>query len=324
VIAIIAVLVGLVLSAVQSVREAGRRMYCSNNLKQLALAFSNYEQARRKYPLAISAATATQKAQNWAPFILPFIEETTFITGYQMNTDWWRSPNREIVARPLKIVQCPSTPTYDRIQDKPETSPPNKTGACGDYFTPAGVNDTDLNADTLVNLPADEKIVGDTRGLICWYNASATASNGPANFSNEAKHVTDGLSKTIMLGECAGREDVWRGREKHQVNYEGNGPEGGVVRARGGCWATTDNAYRIGSRTEATLSGKPTWGDGRIPLAPAINSSNEWGHCFYAFHTGGANFAFGDGAVQFLSENTALRILCNLVTRSGGEVQAAD
>lgn len=97
-----------------------------------------------------------------------------------------------------------------------------------------------------------------------------------------------------------------------------------MVRARGGCWATTDNAYRIGARTEATLAGKPTWGDGRIPLVPAINSSNEWGHCFYAFHPGGANFAFGDGSLRFLSDSTALRVLCNLVTRNGGEPAGTD
>jgi len=73
----------------------------------------------------------------------------------------------------------------------------------------------------------------------------------------------------------------------------------------------------IGSIKPWTSGSLPTLGD--IPTAPAINSSNEWGHCFYAFHPGGANVAMADGSVQFLSDTTPLRLLCTLVTRAGGE-----
>jgi prepilin-type processing-associated H-X9-DG protein len=242
------------------------------------------------------------------------------VKDYNFGVEWWKSPNREIVIQPLRIVQCPTTPTFNRIQDKPETTPPNKTGFCGDFFTPAGVNRIDANQ----FLSAGEQVTGDSRGLVCWWSdgtkssAAGLSNTGPKNTSNKVKDVTDGMSKTILLGECAGREDVYRGRTKYDVDYTGTGPLGKKIRARGGAWATTDNPYSIGS----VLPWDASFGN--IPGTPAINNSNEWGHCFYAFHDGGANFAFGDASVRFLSDGTPLRLLCDMVTRSGSEPGSAE
>jgi prepilin-type processing-associated H-X9-DG protein len=90
------------------------------------------------------------------------------------------------------------------------------------------------------------------------------------------------------------------------------------VRARGGAWATTDNPYTIGQRRAWDAAFGP------IPGEPKINNSNEWGHAYYSFHTGGANFAFADGSVRFLSESTSLVALAVLTTRAGGEVLPND
>src|SRR3954468_15015656 len=127
VIAIIGVLMGLLLPAVQKVREAANRMKCSNNLKQLALAFHGYESNNGHYPLAYTDPASAVKFHNWTPFILPYVEEGNRVRDYSLSVEWWKSPNREIVARQLKIMQCPTTPTPNRVQDKPETPPPNKT-----------------------------------------------------------------------------------------------------------------------------------------------------------------------------------------------------
>ena len=82
-----------------------------------------------------------------------------------------------------------------------------------------------------------------------------------------------------------------------------------------GAWATNDNVYDIGRRTTSNYGSGTTV----IPGTLSINNSNEYGHCFYSFHTGGANFAFADGSVRFLGESMNLRVLASLVTRAGGK-----
>lgn len=296
VIAIIGVLVALLLPAVQAARESSRRAQCVNNLKQLALSFHNFEGSQKQFPLAI-ANTTVAGTNNWAPYILPHIEGGNIADNYDLKTDWWKSPNRELAALQLKIFACPSTPFQNRVQDKPETTPPNKTGACGDYFTPTGVHvDINLSLSSTEQIPTS----GDLRGVIAPYSTK--------NLQNLLGDILDGTSNTILLGECAGREDVYRRTKRYPVNYLG--PK---IRARGGAWATTDNAYDIGQRKPWDTSF------GTIPGVPKINNSNEWGHCFYSFHPGGANFAYADGSVRHLGENTSLFLLAQYVTRAGGE-----
>lgn len=307
VIAIIGVLVALLLPAVQAAREAARRSQCLNNFKQVGLAFLNYESGKAQLPFpTYSQDPLTPQivlgVNNWAPHVLPYLEQGNLIAGYDVKVDWWKEPNRNIVQNPVSVLTCPSTPNPNRIQDKPETTPPNKTGACGDFVVPTGVH-TDVNNSLAA---ADQFPAGaDLQGVV--------AVKSEFNTANELKNVTDGTSNTIMIGECAGREDVWRGREFFPVDYTGS-PR---VRARGGAWATTDNPYDIGQRKAWHASFDP------IPGNVAINNSNEWGHCFYSFHNGGSNFAFADGSVRFLAEDMNLRTLAELVTRANSEVPAA-
>ncbi len=153
-------------------------------------------------------------------------------------------------------MQCPSAPFPERIQDKPETTPPNKTGACTDYFAVAGVH-TDINN----SLPTNQQVIAgpQLRGVLAWYATD--------NTTNKMAHVTDGLSNTIMIGECAGREDYGDEAFSTPVAYTGTIR----VRARGGAWATTDNPYEIGQSNPWHASF------GAIPGPVRINNSNEWG-----------------------------------------------
>lgn len=306
VIAIIGVLVALLLPAVQAAREAARRSQCLNNFKQVGLAFLNYESGKTQLPFPTYAQDpATPQIvlgiNNWAPHVLPYLEQGNLIKGYDVKVDWWKEPNRTIVQNPVSVLTCPSTPNANRIQDKPESTPPNKTGACGDFYVPTGVH-TDINNSLAA---ADQFPTGsDLQAVI--------AVKSEFNTANELKAVIDGTSNSIMVGECAGREDVWRGRELFPVDYTGS-PK---IRARGGAWATTDNPYAIGQRNANDAAFGP------IPGEVGINNSNEWGHCFYSFHNGGANFTFADGSVRFIAEGIGLRTLAELVTRANAEVPA--
>ena len=185
------------------------------------------------------------------------------------------------------------------MQSKAETPPEqNKVGACGDYFVTEGVNLAINN-----ELPAADAFPAgaDLRGALRKYPELNTFAN-----------ILDGTSHTILVAECAGREDVWRGRIMTAAVADKTQPN--CARARGGAWATNDNPYEIGTRAD--------WCTGAaIPGPMKINNSNEYGHLFYSFHPAGANFAFCDGSVRHLGESTNLRVLAVLVTRSGGEAE---
>jgi prepilin-type N-terminal cleavage/methylation domain-containing protein/prepilin-type processing-associated H-X9-DG protein len=314
VIAIIGILVALLLPAIQGAREAARRTQCLNNMKQLGLAFLNCEQAKKQFPMSIKRADSSGHGlNNWAPAILPYIEEGNLVASFDLKEDWWRDKadgtpgNRTIVQNFLPVLLCPSAPDQRRFQDKPD-GPPNKTGACGDYFTPAGVNiriNDVLPADQQFTAPVDANdFVAQRRlyGVIRWEETDPAKTR-----ANKISAITDGTSKSIMIGEDAGREDVWRRGIKFDVNYAAN------VRARGGAWATSDNPYEIGQRAAQDKS--------TIPGTVSINNSNEWGHCFYSFHPSVANFTFADGSVRTISESIELRTLAEMVTRGGGESQ---
>jgi len=306
VIAIIAILIGLLLPAVQKIRESANRMKCSNNMKQIALAAHNYESSLGVLPYSKRTA---QPQRSWAPDLLPFLEQANMVSGayYNLDENWWRSttssgvpiPNSTTVQMHLSIFTCPSTPNPKRLQNKTETPPEqNKVGACGDYFIPEGVNLAINN-----ELPPAQQFptTADLRGALRAFPDATTFAA-----------FTDGTSHTILVGECAGREDVWRGRIMKPAAADKSNPS--CARARGGAWATNDNPYEIGQRIEWCT------GAASIPGPMRINNSNEWGHLYYSFHPTGANFAMADGSVRFLSENTPLWNLAAMTTRAGGEV----
>ncbi|CAN5229142.1 DUF1559 domain-containing protein [soil metagenome] len=317
VIAIIAILIGLLLPAVQKVRESASRAKCSNNIKQIVLALHNYESANNKLPN--SKRTEAQEivgvagARSWALDAFPYLEQGNITNdgGFDLTKNWWLnrvsiSPADGVVMTQIKILQCPSALT-NRMQDKYDADPAKrKIGATSDYFALEGINasfNTELVAQGQPAMPTDPASL---------YGVLRPVPEQPTRLTQ----VTDGLSQTILIGECAGREDVWRGRLLTKAQTDSSQPN--CARARGGAWATNDNPYEFGQPTlgcsggNAALSAFPS---GQMK----INATNEWGGLLYGFHTRITLVGFADGSVQALNESTPLKTLGALATRAGGE-----
>ncbi len=316
VIAIIAILIGLLLPAVQKVREAAARMSCQNNLKQIGLAAHNYESSYGYFP---ASKRTTRPQRSWAPDVLPFLEQANAVAGayYNLDENWWRTvgevppnigaaiPNGTTTQTYFKVFNCPSTPNQPRLQNKVETAPEqNKIGSTTDYFAVEGASAAMYSE---LGLTA-----GDGRGVLRPF------TEGPTKIVV----IADGTSNTILFAECAGREDVYRSG-RLAATAQTNKSLANCARARGGAWATNDNPYEIGQRIEWCANANAALGP-NTSLPMKINSSNEWGFLFYGFHSGGANVCMSDGSVRFLRESTPALTLLALATRAGGEVVAND
>ncbi len=317
VIAIIAILIGLLLPAVQKVREAAARIKCTNNLKQVVLALHNYENANSRLPNSkrteAQAIPGVAGARSWALDVFPYLEQGNMVggpNGFNLAMNWWEQgdPVAEtgIVMTHVKILQCPSSPNSGRFQDKND-KPPRKKGACTDYFVPEGVH-PDINTElAAIGQPA----LG--TGSAAW-GIMRPVPEGQVSLIQ----VTDGTSNTILIGECAGREDVWRDGKMTPALANKALPT--CARAQGGAWATNDNPYEVGRRR--------LWCGGALTTpyqgAMRINATNEHSFLYYSFHSGVANFGMADGSVRTFSQSASLYTLGAMTTRSGGEVFASE
>jgi prepilin-type N-terminal cleavage/methylation domain-containing protein/prepilin-type processing-associated H-X9-DG protein len=298
VIALIAVLIGLLLPAVQKVREAANRLACANNLKNLGLALHNYHGDHGQFPPgAVGPLTpsfpqfAGLKHHGLGTYLLPYLEQQALASRYRWDVSWFDPPNQSVVNTPLKIWQCPSAPA-NRIQDGslPTVAPPppepfNGTAACGDY---AGVSvvDAGLARTGLIDPPSgprDER--GHYEGVF------------PPNHTRRLADILDGTAHTLLMAECAGRPQLWQSGKQVPNRWLSGGP-----------WASRN-----------LLWGRGATPDGAAFFGPcAVNCTND--REVYSFHPGGANVVFADGSVRFLSADLSIRVFARLVTRAGGEV----
>jgi prepilin-type N-terminal cleavage/methylation domain-containing protein/prepilin-type processing-associated H-X9-DG protein len=345
VIAIIAVLIGLLLPAVQKVRAAAARIKCANNLKQLGLACHSYESAFGTLPPAEHkfenklVSPEVKIEHGWGVFILPFIEQDTLRTRYNLSLDWTHPDNLIVVQTPLKVFQCPSAAPADRI-DTFNDGKKSYTAACGDYFACKGVKGKDLidpakagckdgagNWVPCLSAPAGYTSGGDDDDPSAWWAGAFgkvetkyekdASKNKNVNGVVRLQAITDGVSGTLLISECASRPQHLRlGAE--WTKYKDNNPAKGIEPNKGGGWASKENSLEIhGSQPDGTVENA-----GRKGGPAAVNVTNEKN--IYSFHSGGANAVFGDGAVRFISERADIRIIAALATRAGGEITPND
>ena len=283
VIAIIAVLIGMLLPAVQKVREASARTTCQNNLKQLALALNAFENASGYFP---PSRTTVSPQTAWSAHILPYIEQQNVYQIYVMTKDWNNAANYAAIQTQLKVFVCPDTPKSPRVDDTIPSQP-----AAGDY---AVINALYLDWGTICfpshvvyTSATDPRLVGALQ----------------PDKNTRITDITDGTSRTIIIAEDAGRPDMW-GRDRFRWWAPAIPP---CARPGQAGWADPNGEFKVdGSNPDGTIHGP-------CPLNCSNNSE------IFAFHPSGANVAFVDGSVHFLSSTINLCVLATISTRSTGE-----
>jgi prepilin-type N-terminal cleavage/methylation domain-containing protein len=298
VIAIIAVLVGLLLPAVQKVREASARTSCANNLRQLGIGFHMFESTNGAFPPMNTDTSYTLAPNHFClTFILPYIEQGNVARMINMERDGYDVTNYEAFTQVIKTYLCPSAPldpfiTYNVPSSKYKTLPPGVSTirlARTDYAVASGASGT----------------------WVMQSIGTQAISGGPGiletNKLTKMGSITDGTSNTMLLVEDAGRPFRYgRGGVKVGADRDGNGAAG--------AWGDQDSWFGVNG-ADGT-SG--TQGSG--PIAVNGSSDNE----VYSFHQAGAQVVMGDGSVRLLNNNISLAMLAALLSRQGGEVLAQD
>ena len=318
VISIIGILVGLLMPAIQAAREAARRMSCSNNIRQVELAFQNHHSALKHFPGNVRPLATNTVRVRWATHLLPYIEQNSLYQRIDLTKNWSDiTPNGgtggplnyDLFGTRISLFECPSSPNGGQILDgAPDAPSPiwQQRVANGDY---AGFYGVDPQLFTL-GLVDKESVIPANGGI------SKTEKLTFASF-------TDGSSNTIRLVESAGRPHSYR-NGKLVVTSKAGDPN----RVNGGGWCRPASELNI-------LRGSS--GDGlTFPGPRAINVTNgeilgTYPHPYYgtdgtgqiyAFHAGGVTAVFVDGSTRFLSQNIDIRSLARLVTRNASEVSS--
>ena len=279
VITIITLMIGLLMTGVQRVREAAHRIACQNNLKQLALAAINHHETKGSFPTGVHIDS--DNGTSWESELLPDIEQGNL----QEKLD---DPNpaqsalelgrRAPQAQVVKLLLCPSDPLPDAVQQCP---------ACDEFYA-----------------------VGSYGGNAGRAFFSGNKETRDGIFFTDSKirltEVTDGASNTLLFGERSHRDKTF--------DIFGSQYASGYWPLRGlGKWANFcyPAHHMLGAAVPINY---------QTPRPPTEAQIKNRVDAFGSGHPGGANFAFGDGSVRFLSDQMKLAALQALSTRNGGEV----
>lgn len=331
VIAIIGVLVALLLPAVQSAREAARRTACENTLKQIGLAALNHESAKHTLPSS-TRPTGSTTAPRIAAFtaLLPYMEEGRLYDKYDFTLNWSantgpKGQNLSITSVVLPQLLCPSDGADPaRLDGDPQAS--------GGWQPIIAVTDYSPTIGVHPSLGPSGQTWGTGAGAasgklglvdpetISWDSTNKSANSGllRKNATVRLADATDGLTKTIMFAESAGRPFVYqKGKvlSNDSVAHHQNG--GGW--ARPGSDITLHGSKKDGTGLATTASDNCAANCTNGEDYPAYNVApwfTEGTSELYSFHSGGVNVVFGDGSVHWISDTIALKELAKLIARN--------
>jgi prepilin-type N-terminal cleavage/methylation domain-containing protein/prepilin-type processing-associated H-X9-DG protein len=332
VIAIIAVLIGLLLPAVQKVRDAAARMSCQNNLKQIGLAVHNFHDSHNRLPggvIVISDIT-----DGWGTGfteILPQLEQTNLRNIYRFDVPWFDPSNARAVGTGVKVFYCPANRTSGGIDSAPIAAqwncyiPPFLAGC--DYAFNKGAN-----AGIWIE---PHKVPASVRGP---FGVALRESDSVSIGCSRLTDVTDGTSSTFALGEAAGANPKFPLRDLNDQSRTVADPFTGRPALMEQCWGATGfgdpaHPWYAGALAVTAQSGMaPDFADealNRSPGAPTIYGNDRSGFNrtgrdlvsgFRSIHSGGANFVLCDGGVRFVRDGIAPPTYRALSTQAAGEV----
>ncbi len=307
VIAIIAILIGMLLPAVQKVRESAARTKCANNMKQISLACHSFHDVYKITPPTRVASGGFPRLdvpanayQGWAVWLLPFIEQDNVRNAYNIKLHFGDAANATAVQTKINVFICPSGLNPDR-------KAPTFTHTVGSTtYTVKNAGVADYTVIREVGTGANDAL-----GALAQTKASPV---GPHSFNSGATTRTfgfnacrDGLSNTLFYVEITGRADRW-------------GPGGKEVSTNtigGSAWCDEAN--------EITLNGCDPAGDSGNGLsggAEPMNCTNSGEP--YSLHTGGINVSMCDGSVRFVRQTVSMQVFAASVTALGREVVTLD
>jgi prepilin-type N-terminal cleavage/methylation domain-containing protein/prepilin-type processing-associated H-X9-DG protein len=310
VIAIIAILIGLLLPAVQKVREAAARAKCSNNVKQLAIALHAYHDANQKFPpgaqgpvfpVPNTAAQATYvNGTSWIVFCLPYMEQAPLYNRYNFGQSY-NSTNNGVNVGSVVVptIYCPSGPSPTTYKD------PNGGGVNGNptthYYGVMGPGGPTDNTPNIVNGITYKYRVGSssTNGAWAYNGVLSYYRDQPGSISTghviRITDITDGTTNTLMIGEMS--MNIPSGKtNQYRTWIRGN---------TGGSGATKNVTNPINSTF--------------------YNGSNNFNDIsFGSNHPTGCNFGMGDGSVRYMRQNISLNIYKAMASGNSGEVAAVN
>jgi prepilin-type processing-associated H-X9-DG protein/prepilin-type N-terminal cleavage/methylation domain-containing protein len=301
VIAIMAVLIGLLLPAVQRVREAANRSQCGNNLKQLAVAAHHYHDARRQLPTGLRQGVNMGDGRyaggtSWMVELLPYIEQDNLYQKWDY--DDFRNNVKggmdATTAQVIEIHRCPSDPV--NLRSYYHYAIPEAWGyrGLGSYGGNAGRRS---------------------------YGPKQVTRDGIFALDSKVRlaDVTDGTGSTFLFGERWHRDPEY---DRIAAVYPGYYPLAEI-----GAWVSVVAAVPNGGPLLMHTLSAAVPINYQVPSSAAVGDTatrNDRLCAFGSGHPGGANFAFVDGSVRFVSDGIPLATLQALSTRAGDEVVAAE